>query len=139
MKASLFYKVAAVLLVLFALGHTFGFRKTDPSWGADSVVASMKSIHFYVQGFNRSYWDFFVGFGLFATVFLLFSAVLAWELSVMNPQTLVVMPVVRWGFAICFVGITVLSYRYFFLAPMILSPVITLCLILSAWLSAQRT
>ena len=57
MRASIFYRIAAVLLLLFAAGHTLGFRQSDPAWGVDALLASMRSIHFDVQGFNRSYWD----------------------------------------------------------------------------------
>ena len=78
---SLLYRVSSGLLVLFALGHHFGFRRVDPRWGADAVVAAMRGTRFEVQGFSRTYWDFFTGFGLFVTVFLLFSAVLAWQLG----------------------------------------------------------
>jgi hypothetical protein len=44
--------------VLFAIGHTLGFRKVDPRWGADSVTTAMQSVRFEVQGFSRGYWDF---------------------------------------------------------------------------------
>ena len=53
MKASTLYRIAAVLLLLFAVGHTLGFRESDPTWGVDALLASMRSIHFNVQGFNR--------------------------------------------------------------------------------------
>ncbi len=58
MKASLFYRIASVLLVLFALGHTLGFRESDPKWGVDTLFGLMRSIHFDVQGFSRTYWTF---------------------------------------------------------------------------------
>src|SRR5450755_4573636 len=63
MKASLFYRIAAVLLLFFAVGHTLGFRQSDPNWGVDTVLGSMRSIHFDVQGFSRTYWDLFVAAG----------------------------------------------------------------------------
>lgn len=137
MKASLLYKIASCLLVLFSVGHTLGFRQTDPGWGVTSLVESMRTIHFDVQGFSRSYWDFFVGFGLFASVFLMLAAVLAWQLGAMSQEALVHMPVLAWALAICFVGVTVLSWRYFFIAPIIFSSVITLCLIVAAWLPGK--
>jgi hypothetical protein len=40
MKASLFYRIASVLLLLFAAGHTFGFRQNNPEWGADAVLGA---------------------------------------------------------------------------------------------------
>src|SRR4051794_24563937 len=57
MKASLFYRIAAVLLLLFAAGHTLGFRQSDPTWGVETLLGSMRSIHFDVQGFSRTYWE----------------------------------------------------------------------------------
>jgi hypothetical protein len=72
MKVSSLYKIASCLLVLFSVGHTVGFRKTDPQWGVDALVESMRTIHFNAQGFSRTYWDFYVGFGLFVSIFLLF-------------------------------------------------------------------
>lgn len=137
MKASTFYRIAAVLILLFAVGHTVGFLQHDPSWGVDSLLVSMKSIHFDLQGFRRSYWDFFVGFGLFVTVFLLFAAVLAWQLGGVAAETLARMRGIAWAFALCFVVITVLSWRYFFAIPIVFSFLITVCLILAAWLSAK--
>src|SRR5271166_3996225 len=69
MKASLFYRMAAALLLFFAVGHTLGFRQSDPAWGVDTLLGSMRSIHFNVQGFNRSYWDLFVAAGFCVGVF----------------------------------------------------------------------
>jgi len=138
MKASLFYRIAAVLLVLFALGHTLGFRESDPAWGVDALVGSMRSIHFDVQGFHRSYWDFFVGAGFSVGVFYLFAAILAWQLGGLPPATLVLMRGTAWAFALCFAAITVLSLIYLFIIPIAFSTVITLCLTSAAWLSARR-
>ena len=71
-KARILYRISSVLLLLFAAGHTFGFRQNNPEWGADAVLGLMRSVHFDAQGFTRTYWDFFSAFGLFFSVFLLF-------------------------------------------------------------------
>jgi hypothetical protein len=136
MKASLLYRISSVLLVLFALGHTIGFRRVDPAWRADTVVDGMRTVSFEVQNFNRTYWDFFTGFGLFVTVFLLFAAVLAWGFGSMSPERLSAMPVERWSFAVCFVLIAGLTWRYFFVAPGVLSTLAALALVGAAWLAA---
>ena len=138
MKASMFYRIAAVLLLLFAVGHTLGFRQSDPKWGVDALLSSMRSIHFDVQGFHRSYWDFFVGAGFSVGVFYLFAAILAWQLGGLPPATLVLMRGTAWAFALCFAAITVLSLIYLFIIPIAFSTVITLCLTSAAWLSARR-
>ena len=138
MKASLLYRIASGLLVLFAIGHTLGFRQVDPSWGVDSAVGALKSTRFDIQGLNRTYWDFYTGFGLFFTVFLVFAAVLAWQLGGVPQNVLPAMPVVPWALALCFVGVTFLSWRYFFAVPMAFSAVITICLVLAAWVGGRR-
>src|SRR6202008_3098287 len=138
MRASIFYRVAAVFLLLFAIGHTLGFRQSDPSWGVDTLLSSMRSIHFEVQGFNRTYWDLFVAAGFSIGVFYLFAAILAWQLGGLPAATLALMRGTAWAFALCFAAITVVSWRYLFILPIVFSIVITLCLTAAAWLSAKQ-
>ena len=138
MKASMFYRIAAVLLLLFAVGHTLGFRQSDPEWGVDALLGSMRSIHFDVQGFNRTYWDLFVAAGFSVGVFYLFAAILAWQLGGLPAATLTLMRGTAWAFALCFAGITVVSWRYLFIVPIAFSIVITLCLTAAAWLPAKQ-
>jgi hypothetical protein len=139
MKASLLYRIASVLLLLFAAGHTLGFRQNNPDWGAGALIDSMRSIHFDAQGFNRTYWDFFSAFGLYFSVFLLFVAVLAWQLAALPEETFARMRGTAWALAICFVAITALSFRYAFTTPIVFSAVITMCLIVAAWLPAKKS
>ena len=132
MKASLLYRTPSVLLILFALGHTLGFRRVDPRWRLDSIIAALRSTHFEVQGLNRTYWDFYVGFGLFVTILLLFTAILAWQLGGLPKDHLSEMRPVSWSLAACFVVVTFLSWKYFFIVPVIFSGVVAICLILAA-------
>jgi hypothetical protein len=136
-KASIFYRIAAVLLLLFAVGHTLGFRQSDPKWGVDTLLDSMRSIHFDVQGFSRTYWDLFVAAGLSLGVFYLFAAILAWQLGGLPAEALALMRGTAWMFALCFAAITVVSWRYLFILPIVLSIVITVCLVAAAWLSMK--
>jgi hypothetical protein len=138
MKASIFYRIAAVLLLLFAVGHTLGFRQSDPTWGVDALLSSMRSIHFDMQGFNRTYWDLFEAAGFSVGVFFLFSAILAWQLGSLPATTLALMRGTRWALALCFAAITIVSWRYLFVLPIAFSAVITLCLTVAAWLSAKQ-
>ena len=138
MKASVFYRIAAVLLLLFAVAHTLGFRQSDPKWGVDSLLGSMRSIHFDAGGVSRTYWDLFVGLGFTAGVFFLFAAILAWQLGGLPAETLARMRGIAWAFALCFAAIAAVSWIYIFIVPAIFAIVITLCLIVAAWLSAKR-
>ena len=137
MKVSFLYRTASVLLLLWAAGHTIGFRQIDPAWHVDSLVDSMKSVHFDANGSIRTYWDFFVGFGLFVSVLLLFAAIVAWQLGSLPTETLARMRAVAWGFVICVGIVTWLSWRYFFVIPVVFSVAILLCLAAAAWLSGE--
>jgi len=139
MKASLFYRIASVLLLLIAVGHILGFRQSDPAWGVDALLGSMRSIHFDVQGFIRTYWDLFSAAGFSVGVFYLFAAVLAWQLGGLPAETLAVMRVTVWALALCFAAITIVCWRYLFIVPIAFTTLITVCLTAAAWLSAKPT
>jgi len=136
-KASVLYRISSVLLLLFAVGHTLGFRQSDPAWGVDALLGSMRSIHFDVQGFSRTYWDLFLAAGFSVGVFYLFAAVLAWQLGRLPAEALAVMRVTVWALALSFAAITVVSWRYLFILPIAFSIVITVCLTAAAWLSGR--
>jgi len=114
-----------------------GFRQSDPSWGVDALLTSMRSIRFEVQGFQRTYWDLFLAAGFSVGVFYLFAAILAWQLGGLSAETLARVRGIAWSFAICFAAITIVSWRYLFVLPIAFSILITACLILAAWLSSR--
>jgi len=126
-----------MLLVLFGFAHQLSFRQVDPAWGMDAEVAAMKAAHFDVLGVNRTYWDFFSGFGFIFTVTLFFAAVLAFQLGGLSRESLRDLGLVRWGFGVSFAVITVLMWRYFFVVPLIFSALAALFLLLAAWSAAR--
>jgi len=136
-KAQILYRITSVLLLFFAAGHTLGFRQTYPKWGVDALVGSMRSIHFDVQGFSRTYWDLYQAAGFSVGVFYLFAAVFAWQLGGLRGETLAAMRGPAWALAGCFAAITVLCWRYLFIGPIVFTMVITACLTAAAWLSAK--
>ena len=138
MKASLVYRITAVLLLLFAAGHTFGFNQVDPKWGVDNVVTSMASQEFEISGFQRTFWDFYLAAGYMVSVFYVFAAILAWQLGSLPRETLARMGLTTWSFAIAFAAVVELAWTHLFLIPIIFSMVITLCLIAGAWLSTRE-
>jgi len=133
LSTRLLYRIAAVLILLFDVGHSVGCPWSDPAWGAAPDV--MKSGHFRVFGFTRSYWDFYVGFGLFVSVFLLLAALLAWQLGSLPSQTRPLLRGTAWALTLSFAAVTVLSGMFFFTIPIVFSSVITVCLVAAAWRS----
>lgn len=101
------------------------------------MIKEMRSIRFDALGSNRTYWDFFVGFGLFVSVFLVFLAALAWQLGGLPAATLASMRATAWSLVICFGAISILSLKYFFIIPVVFSILILVCLAAAAWLSAR--
>src|SRR5690242_5436793 len=81
MSASTRLRIASIVAFVYWIGHTAGAPWT-PARGAAEAAAidALRSLHFVVQGFSRSYWDFYVGFGVAISVFLLVQAVLLWQL-----------------------------------------------------------
>ena len=79
MKAFHFLRIAAVITLLYSAGHTAGMPWTpftNPE--ATSVLEAMKTHSFEAQGFKGTYWDFYFGFGIIISVFLLVQAVVLW-------------------------------------------------------------
>jgi len=76
----------------------------------------------------RSYWDFFFGYGLFVTIFLLAVAVLLWQLaSFTKSNSIGIRPVVAL-FSVTFVAMAVVAWKYFFLGPAITELLIAISL-----------
>ncbi len=98
----------------------------------------MRTNHFNAHGSDRTYWDFFVGFGLFVTVLMVFASIVAWQFGSLPSETLAAMRVSAWGFVICFAVVAYLSWHYFFMIPAVFSITILLCLAAAAWLSGDQ-
>jgi len=138
MRASILYRISSVLILLFAIGHTLGYRKTDPVWGVDETLSILKRTTFHIQGFDRTYYGFYVGSGLFVTLMLLFTALIAWQLGGLSAAKLAELPWLTWGLAVCYGGVLLLSLRYFFMTPLIFSAAIFLCLTGAAVAARRR-
>jgi hypothetical protein len=133
MNPSLLFRISSVLLLIFSGAHTYGlYHQSKVGLLADAVMASMRTVHFDIMGFNRSYWDFYSGFGLLLTVFLLFSALLAWQLGDLVKGHARLVQGLAWPFALCHTAVAIISWTNFFPAPGIVSSLIAACLILAA-------
>src|SRR5258707_402848 len=99
MKATVLFRITAVLFVLFALGHTFGFLSfKPPTQEGQAVRDAMNNVHFEVKGKIFSYGGFYRGFGLSATASMLFESFLAWYLGSMAKRGSREVAVVGWAF-----------------------------------------
>jgi hypothetical protein len=136
MTATLLYRICAFILILFAVGHTLGFLTFKaPTPEGVAVQQAMDNTRFSIGAKTLTYGDFYRGFGLFCTAYLLFAAFLAWHLGTMarsNPQAI---GALGWVFfALQLVGIA-LSWRYFVLPPTIFSAVLAILTGWAVWLA----
>ena len=135
MNAKILYRIAAVVLVLFAAGHTVGFLSFRPESAEGlAVFDAMNSVHFDFNGAARSYGEFYKGFGLQVTGYLLFCAVLAWQLGSLGASPPRAIGVVAWAFVAVQLATLIFSVLYFFIVPTVLSAVILICLLWATWL-----
>ena len=130
MRATVFLRVASILTLLQAVLHTIGgvFGKPVPGAGAAAVVA-MKSNQFLVTGLNRSYWDFFIGFGLAITAFLGAEGLIFWLLGNLAKSDGARLRPILWIFFLAYGVLAVDAARYFFPPPLIGDSLIALCLL----------
>ena len=135
MNATLLFRIAAVLLILFAAGHTIGFLNFKPPTAEGLTVRdAMNNVHFQVKGADFSYGGFYVGFGLFVTAYLVFSAFLAWHLGGLACKHPEAMGALGWTFFAVQMASLALSWIYFSAAPVVFSGLVGACLGRAAWL-----
>ena len=70
-------------------------------------------------------------------MFLLLSAILAWQLSRLSAEALGQMRLAQWAFAVTFAAITAVSVIHLFLIPILFSAATTLCLAAAALVSRE--
>ena len=128
--ATLLLRIASVLTFIHCVLHTIGGVFGSPTHGTEeiAVIETMKSHRFDFLGSMRSYWDFFFGYGLHVTVILFFLAVLFWLLGSLAKTNPSAMRPITGVFCLNFLAMTVVSWKYFFIAPAINELLIALCL-----------
>jgi len=120
MRAGTSLRIASVLTLIHAALHTVGGVFGKQATGAQQAVADvMRSTTFPMAGLTRSYWDLYFGMALAVSVFLTLEGVVLWQLgSIAKRDAQLVRPVVM-TFLVGYLGLAVVSYRYFFAAPAI--------------------
>jgi hypothetical protein len=128
MKAWIWLRALAGVLLFFTIGHTVGVLK-PPTGGspAAAVFETMSRVRFPVMGFERSYGEFYRGFGLFVSLEFVILAVIAYQLSsVSRRDPRQAMPMALTLEAAC-IATAVLSWQFFFAAPILMSLVAVVC------------
>lgn len=128
-KPVLFLRIASALTFIHAVLHTVGgvFGKV-PSGPAAVAVEAMKVNQFIVMGNMRSFWDFYRGFGLGATIFLTADSILMLQMAALAKTDAHRLRPMMVTFLIAYGVFSVNSYEYFFAGPVIAELLIVACL-----------
>ena len=118
---TLFLRIASVISLIFTLGHTAGgLRKWSPM-GDNEVLRAMTAVRFDTMGANRTYLDFYIGFGWAITVAMLMQTALLWQMASLartNPAS--VRPMIA-VIALATVASGVIAWRFLFPVPALFS------------------
>jgi hypothetical protein len=128
-KPVLFLRIAAALTFIHAVLHTIGgvFGKVGPGPAAVAVEA-MKTNQFLWMGNVRSFWDFYRGLGLGATISLTSEAVLFWLLASLARTDARRLRPIMTTFLIAYTVLSLNSFTYFFPGPVVVELLIAACL-----------
>jgi hypothetical protein len=133
------FALTSALLVLFAAGHTYGFLALrPPSAQGLAVLSSMHTVTFTLGHTAHTYWDFYLGFGLFVSAYLLLAAVVAWELPHVREASREAYVVLAFALFAAQALETLLASLYFRGPPMLLSLVLLACLVWGIIASASE-
>jgi hypothetical protein len=122
-------RIASIVGLLFAAGHTLGSRKDWSPMATNPVMDAMRSSRFDVEGVSRSYLDFYRGFGFSLSVYLIMQAALLWQLATIaktNPALVRPMVIV---ITIASVATTVITWNFILPVPATFGVGLTICLL----------
>ena len=138
MKAPLLLRIASIITLLLAAGHTSGGLSFWSPAGETEVLRAMRSFHFDAGGVSRTYLDFYLGFGFIIGVYLLAQAVVLWQLaSLAKADPIRVRPLVG-SFLLASVVSIFLSWRFIFLLPVVSFTAVAVCLGLAFYAAGKR-
>jgi hypothetical protein len=132
MKSSTFLRIASVITFLYFVGHTASIPWTPAVGpGEAPVLEAMKAHSFDVLGSNRTYWDLYFGFGVIISAYLLVQAVVLWQLGSLAKREPAQVRAIVASFLVAFIVNAFLSWKYFFVVPLINAILISVCLALA--------
>jgi len=139
-SATLWFRISAVILLLFAVGHTFGFLTFKPPTEQGMAVReAMTNVHFQVGGKIFSYGGFYRGFGISATIGMLFEGFICWFLGGLARRSPKEVAPIGWALVVQQIAGMVLALMYFGVPPTIFSAVLTVCIVAATILAAKNS
>jgi len=138
MKTTYLLRIAAVITLVFFAGHSSGYPWTPDAGPAElAVIEAMKGHSFDVVGSSRTFWDFYIGFGLAISLFQLLQAIVLWQLArISRVNAAGVRPIIA-VFCIAYFINALLALKFLFVIPVVTSLVIALILALAFYFAGR--
>jgi hypothetical protein len=137
-KPHILLRIASILGLLFAAGHTAGAPwTTAKSVAAQGVAMMMQKVHFDVMGNERSYFDFYYGFGVSISVYLIAQAIVLWQVGEVTKTNPAAARPIMLTLFVSYLAVGVITVMYFFAPPIVFSAVIC-ALIAWAWFKSGK-
>jgi hypothetical protein len=135
MTTTLLLRLASAISFLFAIGHTLGGARQWSPMGENEVLKAMAAVRFDTMGANRSYLDFYMGFGWSLSVALLLQSVLLWQIAALaRSDAIRVKPMIA-TFALATLASGIIAWLFIFPVPALFSLAL-LAVLVSAYLRA---
>ena len=129
MTAAVFLRIASIVSLLFTIGHTLGGRKQWSPMGNNDVLNAMATVRFDTMGANRSYLDFFMGFGWSISIAMLLQTIVLWQLaSLARTDAAGVRPMIA-VFTLATVASGIIAWRFIFPLPALFSAALVIPLV----------
>jgi hypothetical protein len=131
MKPSLPLRIASIVMLILAAGHTAGGLSFWSPAGETEVLRAMRSFRFDAMGVSRTYLDFYLGFGFTISVYALMQAVAFWQLaSIAKSDAYRIRPLIG-SFLLASIASAVVAWTFLFVVPVVFSCAIAVCLALA--------
>jgi hypothetical protein len=129
MTTAVLLRISAAISLLFAIGHSLGGLKKWSPMGENEVLKAMETVRFDTMGVNRSYLDFFLGFGWSLSVTMLLQSVLLWQLaSLARSDAAQVRPMIA-AFALATLAGGAIAWLFIFPVPALFSAALLIVLV----------
>jgi hypothetical protein len=132
MKATLWFRIAAVVMLIFGVMHTIGFLSfRPPSVDGMAVWNGMNQVNFTIDGSTYSYGHFYRAFGLSITAAQLFGAWVVWTLGAMARRGDGGVQAIAWGIIAWQIVAIAIAAIYVSATPAAMSSVAVVCVVIA--------
>jgi hypothetical protein len=140
MKPKILLRIAAILLVLFAAGHTSGHlgRKKNPDPEGQKVLQAMERYKFTFMGTEQTLDGHMEGYGMGFTFMLVALIGLLWIISIRTENDPKYSQLLLYPILFFMLGNAYVAYRYFFMGPTVFSLIVCLLLVVSMVMLGRR-